>query len=355
MTDDGRAALLAVQDAHAFDPAPRHSSLWLHHVPFDELTGRPTCEARLDKAIRRGERVALVGASGSGKSSVSSYVLGPLVEGLAPLPIPVSLADPAVAVDPLAFAEHVVQTTFQYVQRTMPEGRGESDRATREQSQRLSKFSVMPQWLGAGVALTAELEAVETSLRSRPRHEAVEIARELLDIIAGHGAAPVLVLDDTDTWLSGLVGPESTALRAGFFGRVVRLLAEDLSYAAVLAVHANYLRTPEYALAAGFLDTTVRIPTVSTAAGIGEILGRRITEALEQETESSSLVTPEALDLLFAHYRKRGRPSDLRRRVLFVAHTALARACDDDAEAIDVRHVEQAIAECAPEEGLPHR
>lgn len=341
-----------MQDGHAFDPAPRHSSLWRHHVPFDELSGKATCEGKLARAIRRGERVALVGGSGSGKSSVSSYVLAPTVEGLAPLPIPVSLVDPSVAADPVAFAEHVVRTTVQYVERFVPAGKGELGHALRERRGRLSSFKVMPQWMGAGVELSAELDAVQSSLQTRPRHEAIEIARELLDIIAEHGASPVLVLDDTDAWLSGMVGPDSSKIRAGFFGRVVRVIAEDFAYAAVLAIHSGYLKTDEYANASGFLDTTVRVPTVRDAEGIGAILAHRAGEALQEDfpdLDPRTIVDQSALELLFAHYRRR-RYSDLRRRVLFVAHTALARACDDDAEVISARHVELAIAECAPDE-----
>jgi hypothetical protein len=48
---EGHAALLALQEAHAFDPAPLRSGLRGAHVPFDEMTGTPTCEAVLDRAV----------------------------------------------------------------------------------------------------------------------------------------------------------------------------------------------------------------------------------------------------------------------------------------------------------------
>ncbi len=96
-------ALLTMREAHVFDPAPRHDDLYLFHVPFDELTGSGSCEQAVGAALRRGERVALVGGSGAGKSSVISAVLNPLVEHLAPLPVPVAIEVAAVASSTVAF------------------------------------------------------------------------------------------------------------------------------------------------------------------------------------------------------------------------------------------------------------
>jgi ABC-type dipeptide/oligopeptide/nickel transport system ATPase component len=102
-----REPLAQMQEVHAFDPAPRRSELHdLHdlHVPFDEMTGGHGCEQSLGDALRRRNRVALVGIGGSGKSSVTQSVLGPLVEGLAPLPITVAIEKPEIAQDPAEFA-----------------------------------------------------------------------------------------------------------------------------------------------------------------------------------------------------------------------------------------------------------
>lgn len=352
MSAVGAELLVRLQDAHAFDPAPRHGELWRHHVPFDAMTGTRRCEHALEQALRRGERVALVGQSGAGKSSVAAYVLGPLVEGLAPLRIPVSVEDPAVATDPVAFAGHLVRTVARYVEQAHPGDRGRLEALVEpKRPRRLTKVSVTPHWLGASVELAAELASV-TSQPAPARHpaqEVIETARAVLDLIAHHGLRPVLVLDDTDTWLSGMVGARASELRAGFFGRITRLLAEELAHAAVLAVHHNYLRTPEYPRASGFLDTTIRLPAVPDVEGLARILGHRIEQSAPG-VAATDVVSAEALERLMAHYTKRGRGRDIRRRILYVAHTALARACDDEADAVGARHVELAIAECAPEE-----
>lgn len=96
--------LIRQQQVHAFDQAPRREELHDLHVPFDDMTGSHGCEKALTDALTRGERVALVGVSGAGKSSVTATVLGPLVETLVPLPIPVAIEQPEVASNPTAFA-----------------------------------------------------------------------------------------------------------------------------------------------------------------------------------------------------------------------------------------------------------
>ena len=74
-----RESLATLQEAHAFNPAPLRGELHELHVPFDEMTGGHGCEQSLTDALRRGQRVALVGISGSGKSSITQNVLGPPV------------------------------------------------------------------------------------------------------------------------------------------------------------------------------------------------------------------------------------------------------------------------------------
>lgn len=79
------AILERLRGEHAFDPAPDYLDLGSYHVPFDSLTGAQSFEAELSRAVRSGERVALVGPSGGGKSSVVASTFGPLEEGIAPI------------------------------------------------------------------------------------------------------------------------------------------------------------------------------------------------------------------------------------------------------------------------------
>ena len=348
--------LATLRDAHVFDPAPRHDDLFRLHVPFDQLTGTEACEHALGAALRRGERVALVGGSGAGKSSVISHVLGPLVEDLAPLPVPVAIEEPDVATSPVAFAGHLVRTVAHYVEHAHPADAEEArerarrtGRHVREPFRRRSgRLSVAPSWMGMKVELAAELRsASERASLERPGQEIIEEAQGILDTVAAHGLRPVVVLDDTDKWLQwpGLTDPK--AHLAAFFAQVPRLLAEQLSVAAVLAVHHRYLTEPGYRASHGFLEGTLVVPELPDRAALVAVLEHRVHSVVD--ASFAELVTEPALDALMTHY-SRGPARDLRRRVLYVAHTALARACDEGADLVAYRHVELAISECAPEE-----
>ena len=349
---DTADTLLRLRDEHVFDPAPRQAELFRFHVPFDELTGGTTCEQTLDAALRRGEQVALIGSSGSGKSSVVSYVLGPLVEDLAPLPIPVSLEDEEVATSPVAFAAHLVRTVARYIAYAQPADEDDARRILRRTTptlpadrRRPTKVSVAPSWMGVRLELAAELDSASSPSSPRSGAEVVEQARRILELIAARNLLPVLVFDDTDKWLQVSAPADSARLVDGFFGRVVRLIAEELPAAAVIAVHDHYVTQPGYRSAEGFIESSVHVPPVPDVTGLARILAQRVADLTDQPL--TELVTPVAMRLLMRHYL-RGRTGDLRRRVMYVAHTALARACDDAAPAITERHMRLAISECAP-------
>jgi hypothetical protein len=344
-----RESLAKLQEAHAFNPAPLRGELHELHVPFDEMTGGHGCEQSLTDALRRGQRVALVGISGSGKSSITQNVLGPLVEGLAPLPITVAIERPEIAQDPAEFAGHLVRLVGQWVAGAMPKqarrGReittsgGASGRTSRQ------RFSIAPEWLSARLELAYELQqaSAQIPLSSGQR---MDQARQLLDLIRSEGLQPVLVLDDTDKWLNTTWQPDAATVRAAFFGRVVRVLAEEFSTAAVLAVHPTYLDDDEYQAAAVFLDTTIHVPSIPGARAVGQILGRRAGLALDLDDERSAVrraIAANAVAELFEHY-SRHKP-DMRKHVLLTAHAALAIACDDEADQIQTRHIEVAITE----------
>jgi ABC-type hemin transport system ATPase subunit len=344
-----RTSLAKLQEAHAFNPAPLRGELHELHVPFDEMTRGRGCEQSLGDALRRGQRVALVGISGSGKSSVTQSVLGPLVEGLAPLPITVAIERPQIAQDPAEFAGHLVRLVGQWVASAMPKQarRGRGITTSGGSSGRTSKqrFSIAPGWLSAKLELAYELQqaSAETPLSSGQR---MDQARQLLDLIRAEGLQPVLVLDDTDKWLNTTWQPDAATVRAAFFGRVIRVLAEDLSTAAVLAVHPTYLDDDEYQAAAVFLDATIHVPPIPGTGAVGQILGRRAGLALNLPDERSALrqaIAPDAVAELFEHYA-RHKP-DMRKHILLTAHAALAIACDDDADQIHTRHIDVAITE----------
>jgi ABC-type dipeptide/oligopeptide/nickel transport system ATPase component len=234
--------LRALQQRHAFDPTPPEADLGNLHVPFDTLTGTQGYEDRLAGALRRGERVALIGRSGAGKSSITEHVLGSsFVQDLAPIKIRVGLDPASVITDPGAFTRHLVRTVARHLEQNET---GRRRRAAREFSrggrQRPVKLTVsagMP-WLTGELAADIGTVAAQEPLSG---NEVLEQAQQILALIGHRKLKPVLVLDDTDHWLTRVGLPEPAQLLAGF-GDVLRVLAEGLpAAAAVVAVHTSYL------------------------------------------------------------------------------------------------------------------
>ncbi len=336
----GVELLRRLQAGHAFNPSPRHDQLYAVHVPFDELTGSHGCEAALERALRQGRRVALVGASGTGKSSVTEHVLGPLTEGLAPLRVPVTMERSAVATDPIEFARHLVTLVGRWVDVGLPQrSRDAAGLAPARRGASSHKVSVAPAWMLAKVELAYELSQA-ASQEAPTSTQVVEQAQGLLDLIRGDELTPVVVLDDTDRWLSTSWQPDNPGVRAAFFGRVVRVLAEELDVSAVVAVHPTYLTDVDYQASAGFLDTTLHVPQVPDAAAVGRILHRRTAEDLGVERDD--LFTAPALAVLFEHYR---HAPNIRRRLLLIANAALTLAVDAGADRIDREHCIAAITQ----------
>jgi hypothetical protein len=111
----------------------------------------------------------------------------------------------------------------------------------------------------------------------------------------------------------------------------------------VIAVHDSYRRDRAYLAAGQFLETTIELPAVPTAAGFGSILLHRAQLAVGAELVLDDVIHASAIARLFDNYRATDR--SLRARLMHVAHGALAHACDTSAERIEPVHVEAAIAE----------
>ena len=207
-----RDELEMLHDSGAFNPSPRHQELYATHVPFDTMTRTRGCEQALAAALRRRERVTLVGTSGAGKSSVIAATLHPLVEDLVPLAIPVAVERPGGGRRPggLRPAPGPGGQPIGPAHRARPRPSGPAaSRARPTRSTSAARRSASrPAWWASRCGWP-------TSWRPRSRNRAPPATRSWTragrssTCSASRGLTPVLVLDDTDRWLTATWLPDS--------------------------------------------------------------------------------------------------------------------------------------------------
>jgi len=103
--------------------------------------------------------------------------------------------------------------------------------------------------------------------------------------------------------------PSPEPMLAGFFGRIVRLIAESLpNAAAVIAVHDTYLSNSNYRDATGFLESRITLPLIPTAAGLGQIVALRARRGLKtgEHVVLNDIIDDSALQRLYGNYQAAG-------------------------------------------------
>lgn len=349
--------LVHLQREHAFDPTPVRDDLGVYHVPFADLVGDTHPERTLRDACLRYERVALVGLSGTGKSSLTACVLGPLAEGVAPIIVPVAREAFEVVREPRAMFSHLVAVIGAYaedaclldnVARDETLSRVTTQRPVGRVAGRSGRVTLG--WMGAelGAELTRQASAGRSIDRSAT--ETLETVHQMVEIIRAESLVPVLVFDDTDRWLTGSAYEEPEALVSGFFGRVLPELAE-LRCALVVAVHRRYLNDQTtQAAVQRTLDTPIEVPSLTSSAAIAQVIGSRVRAHASEDGAAPSIrdvLTEAAVDRLFQHYQH-GLRGELR-GVLGAVHIALAEACDGRAEIIGPELIDDALTVWEPE------
>lgn len=347
----GHRLLVALRDGHAFDPALADTDLMAaYHVPFDDIVGGSAVEGRLRVAVRAGERVALVGPSGSGKSSAAAFVLSGVGDEWAPVRVPLDVERSETIREPGALARHVLQTVARHAAAAGRLSPSEREAFVADAGDRLSigrartrrrDLEVTLPWLLKG-AVAEEVELTLEGGIELSAGQAVAALGRLFALLRKNDLLPVLVIDDSDRWIRVPGLPDPTDHVAAFFGRPLRMLAER-GVALLVAVHSDYLTMSGYRQQAqGFLDTTVRIPEVPGAPGLAAILDKRIGQEAPGAL-SADVIAAEALEGLVLVYRGPARGS--LRRTLQVAHTALDMAVERGADQVGRGAVDAAAVE----------
>lgn len=253
-----REALRAGVDSVALDHTPFRADLPLLHCPFDSLGMGVAPERRLQAHLLRGDRVALIGRPGTGKTSLTEHVAASREELLL-VRVPVA----ALASDDAADPGRVLTLLLEALRRL-----GGPQKAP-------SRLSV--RGVEAGIGLAGISGKLALQFQEHSVHAATSVAEQtelvtgLLALAAEHDKTPVLVFDDTDRWVAGLGHDDPRRLRDGFFGRSVRWLIDHVESALLVAAHEQYV-------AEGLLSAldAVRIPHVDGLAPLRELLAHRL-------------------------------------------------------------------------------
>ena len=335
--------LRAVQAAHAFNDAPNRYELGEYHVPFQDLVPAHPEGALITSAHRR-ERIAVVGESGAGKSSLIYGSLGPLDPVIAPIVMSVAIEPREVISEPakmFAFIAREIVRQARAAELLTDESadaqltRTTPDRRVGMRPGRARRFGFSLLGVQANLDLTKQYE--ERSKVERSASEALANLAQMLDIVRQPGGlTPVLVFDDSDRWLRD--ADETT--RKEFYGRLLPALRE-LSCALVVAIHPMYLRDAELRDdIERALQVRIDVPRLPDVAALASILESR-TE-VHCEIDLAAVMDASALARLFELYSS-GIRHELR-GILKTAHVALTDACDAGAPVITARHIDAANA-----------
>ena len=342
--------LRQLQAAHAFDPSPIRHDLGVYHVPFDQLAPGTSPEERLAGATRRGERIAIVGRSGCGKSSLIQHVLGPTVPETAPIGVPV-FGEPALTVTSVqAVAGLIIQTLVDHADL--------DDQARAEALESASTRRVVPStapisnlvlggnWMNVGVQANVRRQVPSSSHLPRTAQATLEVVHQLLTTIQSDDLMPVLVFDDTDRWLRNVGGTVSYQdLALAFFGTVLPELRQ-LPTSIVVAVHTNYLKDTQLAdhLRAS-IEILVNVPELASGDAIGRVIHSRVIAHTSPDDPSAApplgaVISPTAVDRLHELYKN--EPLSGLRDVIRTVHAAVTDACNGRFDTVTPELIDQA-------------
>jgi len=348
-----RAAMEGVRAMNALPHTLRYEQLATYHVPFDELAGGTEVEGELTHWLARRGRVALIGPSGSGKSSALAWALEHNApERLIPLRIPIALADDDTVQSAAGFARHVIRRVIAAArlgEREAADLRARAaDVARRRQPGRKRSARL---GVHAGVVsgeLAREVSRAGDEFEEQiGAGEVVEALQRLVELFRARDSDPVLVLDDTDTWIARPHDAHPAQLADAFFARNVRMLVSEIDCAFVVAVHTSYLDLSAYREVAPRLER-IHVPQLpNPETDLAKILARRF-EASGLDAALADVFEPAALTVLVHLYEDL---PDVRRAIATAASAVRLALDDDEINRVTPAAVRAAAAERTEERG----
>lgn len=340
-----RDALIAAGESmSAFDPTPMPDALAMCLRPYEQLVPGCNLESDIRQAVARYERVGLVGGIGCGKSGVSRYALGG--PGLGMIALNVVTEDREKIATVRGFLEILVAQLLSRatvasklsgaVRERLLAGSSPTEPLPRTEIRTRAELGGALWLLNGGVAreVTRTLGGSEAYRSTQDLRQA---AREALEAISASDVVPVLLADDTDRLLA-VAGDDGQgdALFRGFFGEVLREIAEQLECGLVIAIHDRYRERDDYAGYTAGRITTKEIPRLTEPGQLAQIIDRR-GEFADPAVTCGELLTEAGLHRLTAIHMSE-RVGGLR-ATLGVFHQALGLAISDASENIDERHI----------------
>jgi len=340
-----RDALIAAGETmQAFDPTPMPDSLAVCLKPYEQLVEGCALESELRAAVAGYGRVGLVGNVGCGKSGVSRYALG--TPGLGMIALNVVTEDREKIATVRGFLEILVAQLLSRatvasrlsdeVRERLLASAGPTEALPRAEIRTRAELGGALWLLNGGVAreVTRTLGGGNSYRSTQDLRQA---ARDALEAISASDVIPVLLADDTDRLLAVADNPaQADALFRGFFGEVLREIAEQLECGLAIAIHDKYRERPDYAGFTAGRITMMEIPPLTDAGQLAQIINRR-GEFVDPPALCAELLTDAGLDRLTAIHT--AKPVGGLRATLGVFHQALGLAISDGSERIDERHI----------------
>lgn len=341
-----------LQEKSAFDSSPLRHDLGVYHVPFSELGSNEEPEQTLVNAARRAERLMIVGPSGSGKSSLIEHALGPMVERIAPIHVPVAGESGDVVTNVQAVSGMIIQQIVQHANLTNTKQkdvmRWASSQRPLDSKVRTSSVSVGVTWMGIDLRTEIKRQVPNNTVLPNTASGTLEIVDQLLTTIQKKGLMPVLVFDDTDRWFRDINTRDNIHhdFAMGFFGKVLTEIRQ-LRAGLVVAVHDDYLANNQLKDYIGnVVENRINIPILNSVGALGKVILSRVkvhrpTSDSDRIPSLDEVMTTDALIELYQFYQKEFSGS--LRKVVRTMHGALADACNGGFEIITPDLIHQAI------------